>query len=64
MQSVFKAFFTLLEAFKAVILLKRELQQWCFPVNIAKFLRTPIPKNIFERLALVFTLYRDLCGFA
>ena len=29
------------------------LQQRCFPVNIAKFLRTPIFKNICERLLLV-----------
>ena len=27
-------------------------QHWCFPVNIAKILRTPILKNICERLLL------------
>ena len=30
----------------------------CFPVNIAKFLRTPILKNIFERL--LFMLVVDI----
>ena len=30
----------------------KRLQHWCFPVNIAKFLRTPILKNICERLLL------------
>ena len=28
------------------------LQQKCFPLNIAEFLRTPILKNICERLLL------------
>ena len=32
--------------------IKKRLQQRCFPVNIAKFLRTPILKNICERLLL------------
>ena len=27
-------------------------QHRCFPMNIAKFLRTPILKNIYERLLL------------
>ena len=29
---------------------KETLQHRCFPVNIAKFLRTPILKNIYKRL--------------
>ena len=29
---------------------KRRLQRSCFPMNIAKFLRTPVLKNICERL--------------
>ena len=34
--------------------IKRRLQLSCFPLNIAKFLRTPILKNICERLLLRF----------
>ena len=34
--------------------IKKRLQHRCFPVNIAKFLRTPILKNICERLLLKF----------
>ena len=32
--------------------IKKILQHRCFPVNIAKFLRSPILKNICERLRL------------
>ena len=32
--------------------IKKRLQQRCFPVNTAKFLRTPILKIIYERLPL------------
>ena len=28
------------------------LQRWCFPMKLAKFLRTPILKNMYERLLL------------
>ena len=31
-----------------------DLQAWYFAVNIAKFLRTPILKDICERLLLTF----------
>ena len=37
---------------KACNFIKKRLQQKCFPVNIAKFLRTPILKNICEWLLL------------
>ena len=30
--------------------IKKRLQLRCFPMNIAKFLRTPVLKNICERL--------------
>ena len=33
--------------------IKKRLQQRCFPVIIAKFLRTPILKNICKRLLLL-----------
>ena len=36
--------------------IKKRLQHRCFPVNIAKFLRTPVLKNICERLLLQITL--------
>ena len=34
----------------------KRLQHRCFPVNIAKLLRTPILKKIFEKLILQFLL--------
>ena len=34
--------------------IKNKLQHRCFPVNIAKFLKTPILKDISERLLLNF----------
>ena len=39
-------------------LLKRRLQHRYFPVNIAKLLRTPILKNICERLFLYFRIVK------
>ena len=35
--------------------IKKRLQHRCFPVNIAKFLRNPILKNICEQLLLKVT---------
>ena len=32
--------------------IKKGLQHWCFHVKFAKFLRTPILKNICQRLLL------------
>ena len=32
--------------FTGKLLFKKRLEHWCFPLNIAKFLRTPILKNI------------------
>ena len=32
--------------------IKKRLQHWCFPVNIAKYLGTPILRNICEQLLL------------
>ena len=36
--------------------IKKRLQQRCFPVNITKFLRTPILKNVCEQLVLFIIL--------
>ena len=41
-----------LQFVRPVTLIKKGLQHRCFPVNIAKFLRTPILKNICEPLLL------------
>ena len=38
----------------------QSLQHRCFPVNIAKFLRTPILKNICQRLLLVIPWCHDI----
>ena len=36
---------------------KERLQHRCFPVNIANFLKTPILKNICERLLLLTAIF-------
>ena len=41
-----------LEAATVGALYKKACRHTCFNVNVAKFLRTPILKNIFERLLL------------
>ena len=38
---------------KAYIFIKKRLQHRCFAVNIAKFLRTPVLKNVCKRLLLI-----------
>ena len=45
-------FYENLHALKIYKFIKKRLQHRCFPVNIAKFLRTPILKNICEQLLL------------
>ena len=47
-----KLFFNRVADFRPATILKKRLEHKCFPVNIAKFLRTPILKNICERLLL------------
>ena len=41
-------------------LLKRRLWHRCFPVNFAKFLRTPVLQNTFGRLLLLLLLVRKV----
>ena len=41
--------------FQPVTLLKQRLWYMCFPVNLAKFLRTPILQNICKSLLLLIT---------
>ena len=42
-----------LSRLKACNFIKKKLQHKCFPVDILKFLRTPILKNIYEWLLLI-----------
>ena len=37
--------------------IQKRLQHRCFPVSIAKFLRTPISKNVYKRLLLLVVIY-------
>ena len=41
-------------------MLKKRPQQRCFPVEIVTFLRTPILKNIWERLFLCFRILKKM----
>ena len=43
--------------------IKKRLQNRCFPMNIAKFSRTPILKNICEGLLLTVSLRISLTLF-
>ena len=36
--------------------IEKRLQHWCFPLHVKKFSRTPILKNIRERLLLIILL--------
>ena len=37
-------------------LIEKRLQHWCFPLHVKKLFRTPILKNIRERLLLIILL--------
>ena len=45
-------FFNKVSGLRSLTLLKRRLWHRCFPMNFAKFLRTPILKNTSERVLL------------
>ena len=47
-----ESLFNKVAGFQACNFIKKRLQHWCFPVKFAKFLRTAIVKNIYERLLL------------
>ena len=47
---------------KACIFVKKKLQHRCFPVNIAKFLRLPISKNICDQLLLTVSMVHYYMG--
>ena len=49
---------------RAATLLKKRLWHRCFPVNIAKSLRTPFSQNTSGRLLLLFSIYlKRFCIF-
>ena len=50
--TVSESLFNEVSGLQAWSFIKKRLQHRCVPVNIAKFLRTPILKNIWERLLL------------
>ena len=44
--------------------IEKRLQHWCFVLNVKKFSRTPILKNIREQLLLIIMLFlRNLIFF-
>ena len=43
--------------------IEKRLQHWCFPLHVRKFLRTPILKNISERLLLIILLVQQFICF-
>ena len=43
--------------------IEKRLQHWCFPLRVRKFLRTPILKNISERLLLIVLLVQQFIYF-
>ena len=49
---VLDSLFNKVVGLQACNFIKKKLQQWCFPVNIAKFLKKPILKSICEQLFL------------
>ena len=49
-----KLFFNFFPGLRPATLLKKSLWHRCFPVNFAKFLRTPFLQNTSGRLLLVF----------
>ena len=49
---VLESLFNNVEGLQACNFIKKIFQHWCFPMKFAKFLRTPILKNICERLLL------------
>ena len=49
---VLKPLFNEVAGFRLATSLKRDSSHWCIPEKLAKFLRTPILKNMCERLIL------------
>ena len=43
--------------------IEKRLQHWCWPLHVKKILRTPILKNIRERLLLIILLLQQFICF-
>ena len=52
-------FFSKVAGLRPAVLLKKKLWHRCFPVNFAKFLRTPFLQNTSGRLLLCFMAFSD-----
>ena len=52
-----ESYFKIVAGLKVCNYIKKRLQHRCFSVNIAKFLRKPISKNICDRLLLPLVTY-------
>ena len=53
----------LLIKLQACKFVEKRLKHWCFPLHVRKFLRTPILKNISERLLLIILLFQQFIFF-
>ena len=59
-----EAFLIKVAGLRPATLLKKNLWHSCFPMNFAKFLRTPFLQNISERQLLLFYLnYQTYCNY-
>ena len=58
-----RVFLNKVAVLQACNFVKKRLQHRCFPVDIAKFLRTPILKNISERLLFINIYYNKIHDF-
>ena len=54
---------SLLIKFEACKFIKKRLQHWCFTLHVRKFLKTPILRNISERLLLIVLYFSNLFVF-
>ena len=54
-------FFNKVEGLRPETLLKKSLWHRCFPMNFAKFLRTPFSQNTFGWLLLTTASFRGVC---
>ena len=54
-------FFNKVAGLSPATLFKKRLRHRCFPMNFAKFLRTPFLQNISGRLLLIFPVFQNNC---
>ena len=53
-----ESLFNKIAGFQACKFIEKRLQHWCFPVHIAKFLRTPILKSNLFAFGCLFTIIK------